>query len=58
MGWLAPTTVIAKLLIQELWQKQISWDAPVPSDIQERWYQYRRQLKHLEDIIIPRWTEQ
>lgn len=55
LGWLAPTMVTAKLLIQELWIRDLDWDKAVPNDIEEKWMNYRSQSPILGEIRIPRW---
>lgn len=56
IGWLAPSTITAKILMQSLWQvKDLDWDDKVPKDKMEVWRTYRDQLHLLEQIKIPRW---
>lgn len=56
IGWLAPSTVIAKIFMQSLWAiKGLNWDDKVPEDKMETWRNYRDQLHTLEQIKIPRW---
>ncbi|GBN62633.1 hypothetical protein AVEN_19041-1, partial [Araneus ventricosus] len=54
LGWLAPFIIGAKILIQSLWTFQISWDDPVPEEINKKWTVFRDQLHHLKSIRIPR----
>ena len=37
LGLLAPVTVRARILLQELWQRKLPWDTPVDQDLQQRW---------------------
>ena len=37
LGLLAPVTVRARILLQELWQRKLPWDTPVDHDLQQRW---------------------
>lgn len=55
LGWITPTIILAKLLIQQLWLSGVDWDEQVPKSIGNVWLEYRQQLKHLETIQIPRW---
>jgi hypothetical protein len=32
-GWFSPSTIKAKILLQQVWEKRIGWDDPVPSSI-------------------------
>jgi len=36
MDWFFPATLPAKLLIQETWKLQVSWDEPLPDLLQQR----------------------
>lgn len=33
LGWISPTTIMAKILMQELWALNIKWDDEVPPKI-------------------------
>lgn len=57
LGWLAPVTVRAKLLIQELWRENIGWDEPVSQKIYEAFLKLRMDLNKLKDVEIPRGYE-
>lgn len=43
LGLLGPVILIAKLLIQELWQTQIDWDSSIATNIHTRWIQLKAQ---------------
>lgn len=55
LGWLAPCTVKAKILMQKLWLLPIDWDDKVPIDIETNWLKFRDQLNTCSEIQIPRW---
>lgn len=55
LGFLSPTIVVAKMLLQQLWTLGIGWDEEVPSDIRCHWLAYCGALMKLEAIRIPRW---
>ncbi|XP_043501599.1 uncharacterized protein LOC122523781 [Polistes fuscatus] len=40
LGWLSPVTVVAKILMQDMWLLKCDWDSPLPSELRERWYLY------------------
>lgn len=55
LGWLAPCTIKAKILIQTLWLLPIGWDDTVPSHIENDWVKFKNQLNQCANIKIPRW---
>ncbi|XP_075157794.1 uncharacterized protein LOC142231060 [Haematobia irritans] len=55
LGWLTPSTVIAKSLFKALWENGLDWDTEIPTDIRNTWLKYRNSLKTLENLNIPRW---
>lgn len=57
LGWLAPVTLRAKLMIQELWREKIDWDEPVPQKIYDDFMKLRSDLNKLKDVEIPRCYE-
>ncbi|GBL80727.1 hypothetical protein AVEN_225364-1 [Araneus ventricosus] len=48
LGRLAPFIIGAKILIQRIWTFQISWDDPVPEEINKKWTVFRDKLHHLK----------
>ncbi|UYV83509.1 hypothetical protein LAZ67_23001272 [Cordylochernes scorpioides] len=52
-GWLSPTTVVLKLL-QEIWKLKIGWDEDISASIQRKWNTFEREMKHFQQISIPR----
>ncbi|XP_011881685.1 PREDICTED: uncharacterized protein LOC105569657, partial [Vollenhovia emeryi] len=54
LGLLGPAVVVAKLILQDLWQLEIHWDESIPPDILSRWAKFRSQLLDLNKIKIPR----
>ncbi|GFT14173.1 integrase catalytic domain-containing protein [Trichonephila clavipes] len=55
LGFLSPTTIQLKILMQDIWKENISWDDPVTDCIFESWTQFKNQMKHLAEIQIPRY---
>ena len=47
LGWLTPITICARMLMQELWKKQVTWDDPLDHDFQSRWHQVTTDLLRL-----------
>ncbi|XP_031337238.1 uncharacterized protein LOC116166425 [Photinus pyralis] len=57
LGLVSPVTITAKLLIQELWMKSVTWDQEVPEDIAEKWTKFRKEVVLLQELKIPRWIQ-
>lgn len=55
LGWLAPITIKAKMLIQESWSANVGWDETLPSEIKNNWHKMKNELPTIEGIEIPRW---
>lgn len=56
LGVLAPTTIIAKIFIQDVWKLKLGgWDDTLPSDMQSRWLDFYQHIIHLHNINIPRY---
>lgn len=56
LGLLSPIVIVAKLIIQELWREQCSWDNVGAESIAIKWRELYMELKQLEEIKIPRWV--
>jgi len=52
LGFLDPVIVIAKLILQDLWQLAIQWDESIPQDIHIRWITFRTQMSDLNQLRI------
>lgn len=55
LGWVAPTVIIAKVMIQKLWLIGINWDEEVPRNLLQEWCTYRDELSTLSNVRVPRW---
>jgi len=54
LGWLSPITVRAKLLIQELWKRQVGWDEPLDDEFTSRWSQVAADIEAVAGIVMSR----
>ncbi|KAK9745989.1 Pao retrotransposon peptidase [Popillia japonica] len=54
MGLLGPIVIIAKLIIQQIWQLKTSWDETVPTEISKKWITFMNDLHHIKQLHIPR----
>ncbi|XP_058802015.1 uncharacterized protein LOC131670431 [Phymastichus coffea] len=55
LGWLAPITMTAKTILQDLWLEKVDWDARVSGEVFDRWLTYCRSLGLLSSLSVPRW---
>lgn len=56
LGWIAPSIVLTKILMQELWLEKITWDDSLNSKIASKWITLRSDLEHVNGIYIERWV--
>ncbi|XP_055908277.1 uncharacterized protein LOC129943083 [Eupeodes corollae] len=56
LGFLAPATILLKMLFQELWvhKTKIGWDDPLPTEVADKWICYRNDFLYFEKIEILR----
>ena len=54
LGWVTLVTVRAKVLLQEIWLTNLTWDEPLPDAIKERWTAILAGLRELPNILMPR----
>ncbi|XP_055844795.1 uncharacterized protein LOC129911111 [Episyrphus balteatus] len=57
MGWIAPCIVKAKMFMQQLWAKKLSWDEQIESSLLEQWNVFYNDLIAINKIQFPRWVE-
>lgn len=55
LGFLAPVTIQAKLFMQELQQRRIDWDEPLPTDLRNQWLDIASNLQQTSAFFIPRY---
>ncbi|UYV72368.1 hypothetical protein LAZ67_9002823 [Cordylochernes scorpioides] len=56
LGFLSPTTVALKIIMQELWRSGTGWDEHIPNEIKERWNNFRAELLKVGELGIPRYV--
>ena len=54
LGYVEPITVKAKIMIQDLWKQNLSWDEDVPSEHKDQWLNWISDVSNLTSIEIPR----
>ncbi|XP_029162483.1 uncharacterized protein LOC114934042 [Nylanderia fulva] len=55
LGWLSPTTVLAKINIQAIWLLGLDWDASLPTEEARKWLRFQDELAAVENLSVPRW---
>jgi len=53
-GWLAPLVVVAKLIMQQLWQECLEWNGHIPQHLFYAWKTHRTSFKFLNTFEVPR----
>ena len=55
MGWFAPSTVLVKIMLQNLWKLKLALDEPVPESVARAWKDWRDDLPLITAHPIPRY---
>ena len=55
LGITALSIIEPKLIIQELWKRNIEWDETVPTDLETCWLKSLETLPQIQNISLPRW---
>ena len=56
LGYLCPVNIKAKIFMQQLWEKNMSWDDPLPTSLRNEWAKIVYGLQNLSKIQIPRYV--
>ena len=54
-GWISPVIIVAKIMMQQLWTKKLTWDEELPTEVVKNWKDFREALNRVGEISIPRW---
>ena len=54
LGWMAPTTLFLKVLLQKLWELHLDWDETAPESIAARWERWKIEVPLLANHTLPR----
>ncbi|GFU59455.1 DUF1758 domain-containing protein [Trichonephila clavipes] len=54
IGMLAPSTLLPKLLLQEIWKMKIAWDQELPQNIVNKFMKWFNEIQILKDVNVPR----
>ncbi|XP_045534341.1 uncharacterized protein LOC123721079 [Papilio machaon] len=55
LGWIAPSIVLAKMLMQKLWLQKLTWDETVSEELEQEWRQLRFDFDTVQNIKVKRW---
>ena len=53
LQFLAPFTVRAKVLMQEIWMAGVDWDEELPENLKVKWEKWVSELPQLSNVAIP-----
>ena len=54
---IAPFTVQAKVILQEIWQQKVDWDQQLPAKLNVVWEGWLQQVFEVPKIKIRRWSQ-
>lgn len=55
LGWISPSIVLAKMLIQKLWLVGTQWDEPLSEELTSNWLEIRKDFENVNQIFLDRW---
>lgn len=54
LGFIGPATMQAKLFMRQLWERRVSWDDNLPTDMITQWTYFLKQIHVINNISIER----
>ena len=54
LGFVEPVTVKAKIMMEELWKHNLTWDKELPDSFKENWVGWLNESQNLTPLEIPR----
>ncbi len=54
LGLYSPVTIMARIILQDTWRRQLKWDKPLPEHLQSTWTSWTQELSLLKEHPIPR----
>ncbi|XP_008485304.1 uncharacterized protein LOC103521977 [Diaphorina citri] len=55
IGMVSSVALVPKILVQETWKQNLSWNAEVDETTKEKFEQWLKEIHLLQDVYIPRW---
>ena len=55
LGWISPTTLKMKFMIQKLWQEGHGWDTAAPTEAVTLYKEWKEDLPVLKQVTLPRY---
>ena len=52
LGLISPCVIKMKMLLQQLWLHNLTWDSPVPSEVQREWTNFMQSLPSLLNLEV------
>ncbi|GFW47451.1 integrase catalytic domain-containing protein [Trichonephila clavipes] len=57
LGFVCPSTIILKIILQDLWKAGLDWDDEISSDILNIWNRFQAEISCLKQIKVPRYVQ-
>ncbi|GFW34715.1 DUF1758 domain-containing protein [Trichonephila clavipes] len=57
LEFVSPSTIILKIILQDLWKAGLDWDDEISSDILNRWNRFQAEIPCLKQIKVPRYVQ-
>ena len=54
LGLISPIIIRAKVMMQELWSRNLDWDIPIPRDMYVSWQQLIQEINNIDHLRLPR----
>jgi hypothetical protein len=56
LGLEGPVVLVAKLFLQKLWQLKLDWDQPISHELNQKWQNFRSELRLLKTVEFDRFV--
>lgn len=57
LGWISPLVFSAKVVLQQLWTLNLSWDDDIPANLAHKWNKFVVDLTNISKLNIPRFVQ-